>query len=81
MDTFIYTGDQRVTVDLYGLGYRCLHEPASRHLDGKIYCAVHKISNPLINDRLVHARANGEVLGAWPRRRARLEKPLPSLPS
>jgi hypothetical protein len=64
MHTFIYPGDQRVSVDLYGLGYRCLHEPASRRLDGKIYCTVHMIRDrsPLINDRLVHARANGEVL-------------------
>jgi hypothetical protein len=61
---FFISTEQNATVDLYGLGYRCLHEPASRRLDGEIYCAVHNISdsNPLINDQQLHARENGELL-------------------
>jgi|HubBroStandDraft_6_1064221.scaffolds.fasta_scaffold1060111_2 hypothetical protein len=64
MDAFIYPADQHMTVDLYGLGYRCLHEPASRRLDGQIYCAVHNVSdrNPLSTGELLQARENGEVL-------------------
>ena len=64
MDAFVFPAAQHVTVDLYGLGYRCLHEPASRRLDGEIYCAVHNVSdrNPLISGWLLHARENGEVL-------------------
>jgi hypothetical protein len=64
MDTFFFPTKQDATVDLYGLGYRCLHEPASRRLDGEIYCAVHNVNdrNPLINGQLLHARENGKVL-------------------
>jgi hypothetical protein len=64
MDAFFFPTKQDATVDLYGLGYRCLHEPASRRLDGEIYCAVHNVNdrNPLINGQLLHARENGEVL-------------------
>jgi hypothetical protein len=63
MDAFILA-TEHVTVDLYGVGYRCLREPASRRLDGEIYCAVHNVSdrNPLINDQVLQARENGEVL-------------------
>ena len=64
MDVFFVPSEQDATVGLYGLGSRCLHEPASRRLDGEIYCAVHNVSdrNPLINDQLLQARENGEVL-------------------
>jgi hypothetical protein len=64
MDTFLFPTEQNATVDLYGLGDRCLHERATRRLDGEIYCAVHKVTdwNPLISDRLTRARENGEVL-------------------
>jgi hypothetical protein len=64
MDTFIYSGDQHVTVDLFGLGYRCLDEPVSRRLDGEIYCAIHNVTdwNPLLSDQMLRARENGEVL-------------------
>jgi hypothetical protein len=63
MDAFILA-TEHVTVDLYGIGYRCLREPASRRLDGEIYCAVHNVTdrNPLINDQLLQARENGDVL-------------------
>jgi hypothetical protein len=56
MDAFVFPADQHIKPDLYGLGYRCLHEPASRRLDGEIYCAVHNVSdrNALINDHLLH---------------------------
>jgi hypothetical protein len=66
MDVFFVPAEQDAVVDLYGLGYRCLHEPASRRIDGEIYCAVHNVSdhNPLINDQLLRARENGEVLVA-----------------
>ena len=66
MDAFSFPAEQHIKPDLYGLGYRCLHEPASRRLDGEIYCAVHNVSdrNALINDHLVQARENGEVLVA-----------------
>jgi hypothetical protein len=64
MDAFFFPADRHVKPDLYELGYRCLHEPASRRLDGEIYCAVHNVNdrNTLINDRLLQARENGEVL-------------------
>ena len=64
MDVFFVPAEQDATVGLYGLGSRCLHEPASRRLDGEIYCAVHNVRdcNPLSSDRLLHARENGEVL-------------------
>jgi hypothetical protein len=66
MDAFSFPAEQHRKLDLYGLGRRCLHEPASRCLDGEIYCAVHNTSdrNPLINDQLLRARENGEVLVA-----------------
>jgi hypothetical protein len=64
MDTFFFPTEQNATVDLYGLGDRCLHERATRRLDGEIYCAIHKVTdwNPLISDQLLRARENGEVL-------------------
>ena len=64
MDVFFVPAEQDAVVDLYGLGYQCLHEPASRRIDGEIYCAVHNVSdrNPLINDQVLQARENGEVL-------------------
>jgi hypothetical protein len=66
MDAFVFPAHQRIRPDLYGLGYRSLHESASRRLDGEIYCAVHNVSdrNALINDHLLQARENGEVLVA-----------------
>ena len=66
MDVFFFPTGRDSTVNLYGLGYRCLHEPASRRLDGEIYCAVHNVRdrNPLINEQLLRARENGEVLVA-----------------
>jgi hypothetical protein len=68
MDAFFPTR-QNATVDLYGLGDRCLHEPSSRRLDGEIYCTIHNVRdlNPLINDRLLQARERGVVLVEhWP---------------
>jgi hypothetical protein len=64
MDAFLFPAKQHIKLDLYGLGHRCLREPASRRLDGEIYCAVHNIidRNPLINDQLLQAREDGEVL-------------------
>jgi hypothetical protein len=64
MDAFSFPAEQHIKLDLYGLGRRCLREPASRRLDGEIYCALHNISdsNPLINDQQLHARENGDVL-------------------
>ena len=64
MDVFFFPRAQSATVDLYGLGDRCLREPASRRLDGEIYCAIHDIRdcNPLVNDSLRQARESGEVL-------------------
>jgi hypothetical protein len=64
MDAFFFPNEQHAIVDLYGLGYRCLHEPASRRLDGEIYCAIHNVSdrNPLISHELVQSREKGEVL-------------------
>jgi|HubBroStandDraft_4_1064222.scaffolds.fasta_scaffold32609_1 hypothetical protein len=64
MDAFIFSADEQVSVELYGLGTCCLRQPASRRLDGEIYCAVHKVTdwNPLISDQLLRARENGEVL-------------------
>jgi hypothetical protein len=49
---------------LYELGTRCLHEPASRRLDGEIYCAIHNITdwNPLLNNQQFQARESGELL-------------------
>jgi hypothetical protein len=56
-------------LDLYGLGSRCLHEPASRRLDGEIYCAIHNVTdwNPLLNNQQFRARENGEVPVEHPR--------------
>jgi hypothetical protein len=64
MDAFFFPCAQNATVDLYGLGERCLREPASRRLDGEIYCAIHNVRdcNPLVNDSLRQARESGEVL-------------------
>jgi hypothetical protein len=58
MDAFLFPAEQQIKLDLYGLGRRCLREPASRRLDGEIYCALHNIidRNPLINDQLLQAR-------------------------
>jgi hypothetical protein len=49
---------------LVALAGRCLREPASRCLDGEIYCALHNIEdiNDLSDPKLVEARENGEVL-------------------
>jgi hypothetical protein len=60
----LFTAEQHIKLDLYGLGRRCLGEPASRRLDDEIYCALHNIidRNPLINDQLLQAREDGEVL-------------------
>jgi hypothetical protein len=46
------------------LAERCLSEPASRHLDGEIYCAVHHIMdlNGLNNHNLWEAKDNGNIL-------------------
>ena len=64
MDAFFFPADSNGPVDLYGLGDRCLREPASRRLDGEIYCTLHNVKdfNPLVNDRLLLARERGEVL-------------------
>jgi hypothetical protein len=49
---------------LVALAGRCLREPASRRLDGEIYCALHNIRdiNDLSDHKLMEARENGEVL-------------------
>ena len=49
---------------LVALAGRCLREPASRRLDGEIYCALHNIRdiNDLSDRYLLEARENGEVL-------------------
>ena len=62
MGAFIPSDDAQV--NLYGLGARCLHEPASRSLDGEIYCAIHNVTdwNPLSNNQQFQARESGEVL-------------------
>jgi hypothetical protein len=62
MGAFISCDDAKV--NLYGLGTRCLYEPASRRLDGEIYCAIHNVTdwNHLINDQQFQARESGEVL-------------------
>ena len=67
MGAFIPSDDaqvSQVSVDLYGLGSRCLHERASRRLDGEIYCLIHNVTdwNPLLNNQQFRARENGEVL-------------------
>jgi hypothetical protein len=64
MGAFIPSDDAQLSVDLYGLDTRCLHERPSRRLDGEIYCAIHKVTdwNPLWNDQMFWARENGEVL-------------------
>jgi hypothetical protein len=64
MDTFVFPAHQQVSADLYGLGSRCLRERTSRRLDGQIYCAIHKVTdwNPLMNEQMLQARENGEVL-------------------
>jgi hypothetical protein len=45
------------------VGARCLSEPASRRLDGEIYCAFHKLCdwNPLSNRNFELARESGQV--------------------
>jgi hypothetical protein len=67
MDALIFVAGQQASqasVDLHRLGTRCLREPASRRLDGEIYCAIHKVTdwNPLWNDQMFWAKENGEVL-------------------
>jgi hypothetical protein len=49
---------------LVALADRCLREPASRRLDGEIYCALHNIEdiNDLSDHKLMEARDNGWVL-------------------
>jgi hypothetical protein len=68
MGAFIPSDDAQASVDLYGLGSCCLHERASRRLDGEIYCAIHNVTdwNPLMNDQMSQARENGEVLVEFP---------------
>jgi hypothetical protein len=46
------------------LAERCLHESASRRLDGEIYGAIHYIedANTLSDDKLLEARDGGFVL-------------------
>ena len=62
MDAFSYRKPD-ATVQLYGLGARCLNEPASRRLDGEIYCALHNVDdwNPLLNHSFELAKENGQV--------------------
>ena len=76
MDTFFFPTEQNATVDLHGLGDRCLHEPASRRLDGEIYCTINNVKdlNPLVNDRLLQARERGEVLMELVQRGAHLDR-------
>ncbi len=56
---------------LIALAERCAHEPASRQLDGEIYCAVHNIEDIdlLSDDNLWEAKRDGQVLvlhhGDW----------------
>jgi hypothetical protein len=61
MGAFVSSDDPQAS--LYGLGARCLHEPASRRLDAEIYCALHNVTdwNPLINHQQFQARESGEV--------------------
>jgi hypothetical protein len=53
---------------LVALADRCLREPASRRLDGEIYCALHNIEdiNDLSDHKLMEARKNGQVLVEHP---------------
>ena len=69
MNGFFFSDEGQVSLELYGLGSRCLHEPASRRLDGEIYCAIHNVTdwNPLLNNQQFGARENGEVLVEHPR--------------
>ena len=62
MGAFFFSDDAQAS--LYGLGMRCLHEPASRRLDGEIYCAIHNVTdwNPLLDNQQFQARESGEVL-------------------
>ena len=64
MNGFFFSDEGQVSLDLYGLGSRCLHEPVSRRLDGEIYCAIHNVTdwNPLLNNQQFRARENGAVL-------------------
>ena len=64
MDAFIFSEEEQVSLALYRLGTRCLREPASRRLDGEIYCAIHNLAdwNPLLNNQQLRAKENGEVL-------------------
>ena len=66
MGAFLCSDDAQAS--LYGLGTRCLREPASRRLDGEIYCAIHNVTdwNPLINNQQFQARESGEVLVEHP---------------
>lgn len=64
MDTNLALLEEVSAGDLLALGERCLREPPSRSLDGEIYCAIHKIRdiNPLHNDEMLKAKANGQIL-------------------
>ena len=64
MDVHQAADDRSSMTQLAELAERCLREPASRGLDGAIYCAVHNIEdmNDLSNDNLLQARDSGEVL-------------------
>ena len=70
---FPETSDGKVA--LVALAGRCLREPASRRLDGEIYCALHNIRdiNDLSDRYLLEARENGEVLASATRRRPRMD--------
>jgi hypothetical protein len=68
MSGFFFSDESQVSLDLYGLGSRCLHESASRRLDGEIYCTIHNVSdwNPLLHNQHFRASENGEVLVEHP---------------
>ena len=57
---------------LLALAERCLQEPASRQLDGEIYCAVHYIEdlNSLSMPNLWDAKLSGQVLVRYRQGRA-----------
>ncbi|MEA2805628.1 MAG: hypothetical protein QOE49_5723 [Rhodospirillaceae bacterium] len=48
---------------LVALAGRCLREPASRRLDGEIYCALHNIKD--INDLSDHNRLEAKMVKSW----------------
>jgi hypothetical protein len=62
---------------LFELSRRCLQASPSRALDGRIYCAVHGVTdaNDLITARGIEARAKGNVLLLAPGLRGWLAAP------